>query len=125
MDPKAKLNDLIRLAGEALNVKLDADVMPFVEKTDLYLTELEQWQEMVKTEDPFGAAAGLSEPAKTEIRELVAKLSELHQTLMKAASESRDEVGSKMKDVHRRASGLRKYVDKLPSRISIAGKRKG
>jgi hypothetical protein len=122
---QTKVGRLTALAREALAVPEDGDVEVFIQKTDIYLRELEAWQKDLGPEGIAGKPGTLAEGEKAELRNLVSALNQIHQDLITRASGTREKVGTAMGDLHKRATGMKKYIDRFPSRITIAGKRKG
>ncbi len=118
-----QIEKLITMAETAVSCREDEDIEAFVMATETYLNSLEMWQAEVKTQ-----ALGKSDPEKEadpELREALNTLGAVHQKLMQKADVARDNVGSQMGDMHKKAQGLKRYIDILPSRISVSGKRKG
>ncbi len=125
MAPLEAVTELIRSAASALAEECLVDAELFVERVDTYLQKLESWQAEIREVNPFAGNSLLSEREKEELRLRIEELNEKHQLLMTRASSVKDDVGEKMGDLHRRSSGLKKYVDTFPPRITIAGKREG
>ena len=116
---------LLALAEEALQLRGGPSVEEFIGKTGEYLDALEVWQKGMNQDNPLLPGSSVSEAEKQMLRGEIEQLNELHQRLLSQAGAAKDDVGTQMSEVHRRASGLRKYIDSGPSRITIAGKRKG
>lgn len=125
MTDREKVEKLIALAREALLHTGEDAIESFVVTVGTYLEELESWQSEVAEKNPLGEKSAFPEEEKEALRSLVSELNEIHQQLMSRTEETKDQVSAAMGDMHRRASGMRKYIDKLPPRISITGKRKG
>ncbi|HQH26107.1 MAG TPA: hypothetical protein PLP17_01810 [Oligoflexia bacterium] len=124
-DERQNLERLNYLVGEALAVPEDGSLDEFVAKTEGYMEALEAWQAEIGQSGLSNQTSELPEHEKSMLRELISSLNERHQQLMVRAGMAKDNVGAAMGDIHRRAAGLKKYVDSYPSRITIAGKRKG
>jgi len=116
---------LLSLAQAALIVYNEGDLDSYVGKTNEYLSQLESWQQQIAGNNPLAEGSPLADAEKNELRTLLQSLNEIHQQLMKHAVDARDHVGIEMGDLHRRATGMKKYLDVLPQRITIAGKRQG
>ncbi len=119
------VSNLVALAESALASAEQKVVDEFVVKTGEYLDALEKWQQAMNQCNPLLEGRELSDGERASFRAQIEKLGDLHQRLLNDAGSTKDDVGTKMSDVHKRAAGLRKYIDSAPSRITIAGKRKG
>jgi hypothetical protein len=118
-----RIEKLILMAEDAVAFREVQEIEAFVASTENYLNELEMWQAEVKALS--SAQEDGTRESDPRIREALNRLGEIHQKLMQKADVAKDNVGSQMGDMHKKAQGLKKYIDILPSRITIAGKRKG
>lgn len=118
------LTELIACAERALGVPAEQGVESFLELAASYLESFEQWQNGLDESNPLQSEL-LSSPEKEAFREELLRLSVLHQQLIERAGGEKSELSSQMGEMHRKAAGLKRYVDNFPSRISIAGKRRG
>lgn len=125
MADQGKITDLQAMAKAALAIADAADAEAFVAETGKYLVAFENWQKGLGGKNPLSDSSPLPPAEKEVLRKELTELNELHQRLIQRASQEKDNVGSAMGDMHRRAAGLKKYIDILPSRITIAGKREG
>lgn len=125
MNTRESVVELITLAEQCLESSKENAVDEFVAKTGEYLDLLSKWQEAMNSHNPLVEDESLSEEQRASFRQQIERLSELHQELLSKAGSTKEDIGSKMSEVHKRATGLRKYIDSAPSRITIAGKRKG
>ncbi|MCB0322333.1 MAG: hypothetical protein KDD69_02135 [Bdellovibrionales bacterium] len=125
MPSEAEVHELIAKAKAALALTGSPELELFVARTGEYLDALEQWQQAMAQQNPLVEPSALTPEAKESFRRSVEALNQVHQELMDRAGAAKEEVGQQMGEVHRRASGLRKYIDSGPSRITITGKRKG
>jgi len=66
-----------------------------------------------------------SEEAKQELRGRIEVLQTNHAQLVSELNLLKGEVVEHLGEIHRRGKALRTYIDRFPSRVSIAGKRKG
>ena len=135
-DLSVKLIELMELARELADDAAETDPALFVERVGPYLEKFEEWQQAHRlyvgdadTERSEtgvrGSSDQLTEAERGELRAKIAALAEVHLKVLQYANDHKDRVGEKMSHVHRRAYGLKAYVDRFPSRITIAGKRKG
>lgn len=125
MEENERVQSLISLAEQALRISKEEGVELFTERTGAYLDALEQWQTQIKGQNPLVDPSPLNAEERQSLRSLIERLGELHQELMTRAGAEKEEVGQQIGEVHKRAAGLRKYIDTAPSRITVAGKRKG
>lgn len=80
-----------------------------------YLEDFDRWAAAMS------ATGAPSEP----LRGALEQLSGLHQQVTERADLHREKIKWDLGETHRRAQGLKAYVDRFPSRITIAGKREG
>lgn len=116
-----QLSYLVALAREALIVSIDREEL-FVEKVTAYLEQFESWRTGIEQQGDSGEESILS---SEECRPQLELLQKLHQEVLSRATVQRDLVAHQLGEIHRRAQALKKYVDRYPSRITIAGKREG
>jgi len=100
------------LATPAIESEAEAD--SFVQKLDHYLGRVDSLEPRLKT-----AAPG-SVPAET-----VQKLLAVHGAVTARTENEKELVRRKISLLHQRSTALRNYLDRLPGRISITGKREG
>ena len=125
MSEEQRIRTLIALAQKALVAADSIDLTDFVDATETYLSALEQWQAEVNARGTPLVATVSGEQEKESLRQRVKELQEVHQILLSRAADTKEGVGVQMSELHKRASGMKKYVDTFPARITIAGKRKG
>lgn len=125
MSEQERVQRLIVLAREALASSNEDSVEDFVVRIESYLQELESWQKEASQNNPLKEDSGLSDEERGVLRDAISELDQVHRELMAGTEQTKDGVGAAMGDLHRRSSGLKKYIDTQPSRISITGKRKG
>lgn len=125
MDLVSRLKTLVGYADAALAIDSAVEADRFLDAISLYLAELESWQREVQLEKPLAPDSLLSDGEKVAFRADVERLIALHQKLLQHAGLAKEEVGQRMGELHKKATGLKKYVDTLPARITIAGKREG
>lgn len=118
------LSELIASAERALGVPSEQGVEGFLEHAASYLESFEKWQKGLEDSNPLQSEL-LSSSEKEAFREELLRLSALHEQLIDRAGGEKSELSSQMGEMHRKAAGLKRYVDNFPSRISIAGKRRG
>ncbi len=116
-DLVSRLKSLTAQAGAIVAIPED-DLVAFVEQVDVYLAALDSWREDVVRQAPAPAIA-------EQIRANVGALQGLHADVLKRADAAKERVRGEIGDVQRRASALKSYVDTLPSRISLVGKKEG
>lgn len=116
--------ELKKLANAALAAAGREDAQTFVDSTEAYLTALEQWQQQTANRKA-SLSDGLDENRTVQLRAALEELQTLHRRLLEKAALTKDEVGEQLGDVHRRAQGLKRYLDVYPSRVTITGRRKG
>lgn len=97
----------------------------FVADVSEYLDSFEKWAKLAETYNSGGERKSLPQEEQERIKNHVEELGGLHLEVIDLANRFKDEVAEKMGEVYRRAQGMRRYVDRLPQRITIAGKRKG
>ncbi len=125
MEEERRVSDLIVLAQKAMSLADGFDLVAFVDATEAYLSTLEAWQAEVNARGTPLVASVDSEQEKESLRQRVKELQEIHQRLLSRAADTKEGVGVQMTELHKRATGMKKYVDTFPARITIAGKRKG
>lgn len=113
----SRLSALIEHAREIVAIPAE-ELEAFVQQVDVYLETLELWREDVVSKTPPSAVADL-------IRAKVGELQTLHAEVLQRADSAKERVRGEIGDVQRRASVLKSYVDTLPSRISLVGKKEG
>ena len=121
----ARVQNLIELAEKAIGDFELAPTEEFVLHTESYMAQLEAWQSEMGPDGLSNFAAAISPEDKAKLKQCVTHLNELHAELIRRAETAKQQVGAEMGDLHKRAVGLRKYVDTYPSRVTITGKRKG
>ncbi len=97
----------------------------FVEAVSEYLDRFEHWSLLAERYNDGPDRKRLSEAEQQRIRKQVEELAGLHLEVIDLANRHKDDVAEKMGEVHKRAQGMKRYVDRLPQRITIAGKREG
>ena len=116
------LSQVMQLANQALSIS-DPTGAEFLEASETYLAALEEWRK------DFAAVEGAELDAPTVkdpvLRSKITELQVLHRSLTEKAKVGKDNVQHEMGDVHKRTQVLKTYVDILPNRISVAGKREG
>jgi hypothetical protein len=127
----AALTNLLKLARE---LTADDDVLPapagiaaenFVQSVSEYLDRFEQWTKLADRYNAGPERDQLPDPEKQRLKRSIEDLVGLHLAVIELANRHKDDVAEQMGEVHKRAQGLRRYVDRLPQRVTIAGKRKG
>ena len=117
-----ELEELIATAKAALSLRNSPDIDFFLTEIGYYLDQLQAWQGRVEATKPF---ENIASSEKETLRGLMSQLQEAHEQLLTIAGGTKEEVGKQLQEVTHRASGLRKYVNTLPARITITGKRQG
>lgn len=118
------IDSLIRHAEEALAVP-ETDVDQVLGKLDRYLVEFEKWQESLGGKNPLAKDSLLSPETQKKLRTQIEKLSTLHQQVVTRAETNRQGVHRQIAEIRKRTQALKAYIDRYPSRITIAGKREG
>ncbi len=119
-----QLRVLIQRANDTFSLDPTLDVEQYLGALGGYLEQFNDWQRVIES----GGTDYLSTLAveeRDELRDLVLELDEIHQRIISRVDENRTRLGLELGEVHRRGKALRAYVDHLPPRISITGKRKG
>jgi len=111
-------NDVLALAKAAQA----AEGEEFVTKVDLYLNAFDAWQKKVEKNSSLLPKEGSE---LESFRGVVQQLNAVHQTIISQANDEKESVANELGALHKRAQGLKSYVDRFPKRISITGKRKG
>ena len=116
---------LSSLAAAALAEAGGSDVNLFAERVENYLAAVDQWQQANPEGALREAVMQLPEDRRAVVRSELEALSRVHQQVLDATAQHRDAVAHRIGQVQVRTKQIRKYVDTLPSRITIAGKRQG
>jgi len=111
------VEQILGLASAALE---SGDADAFLENVERYLTAFEDWQRSAPAE-----LEGLTEAERDEYRQQVNALAALHNQVTANALERKGEVLSRIGEIRHRTMALKRYIDRYPSRITIAGKREG
>lgn len=109
------LRDLLDLAQAALTAHGRED---FIERTANYLDAFEVWQS-------HAPQIPTSPLERETLKQEILKLQNVHQQVLDSSVDARDEIAEAMRVLHRRAEGAKRYLDVLPSRISVTGVRRG
>lgn len=123
-DAFGQVRHLIELAQHALQLE-QSDPAPLLAEVDAYLQEFERWQGNIAQVNPLGTTSAFSEREKIEFRNQLLELEQVHQELVTRAESCRDQIRSDITEIRKRTQGLKAYIDRYPSRITIAGKREG
>ncbi|MCC6953279.1 MAG: hypothetical protein IT290_04105 [Deltaproteobacteria bacterium] len=118
------VEQLIQLARRALELPVD-EAASLVAALEDYLQAFDSWQLALSGTNPLAPDSPLSESERDSFRSSVQQLETLHRAVLELAQNNRDRVYNQMGGVRKRAQALRAYIDKYPSRITIAGKREG
>ena len=115
------------IADEEITSPLPAErsAERFVESVSAYLDQFEKWTALAERYNSGEERHKLPEAEQNRLRQEVEQLVGLHLQVIDLANQHKDDVAEQMGEVHRRAQGMRRYVDRLPHRITIAGKRQG
>ena len=105
---------LKRLAEQVLSLD-QAATEPFLNLVTEYLESFDRWS----------VAVSVTGVPSESLRGALEELSGLHQQVIERADSHREKIKWDLGEIHRRAQGLKAYVDRFPSRITIAGKREG
>lgn len=120
----AQVRRLIELAQHALQLGL-LDPAQLLVEVDAYLQEFELWQGNIAQVNPLGPTSSFSDNEKVQFRNELLELEQVHQELVTRAESCRDQIRSDITEIRKRTQGLKAYIDRYPSRITIAGKREG
>lgn len=112
-------------AKDVLEADRQGDVNLFLEKVGLYLDSFDAWKNEVEKVNPLDDSSSLSDAEREYLRAQIKELDVVHRAVVLRAVEIKDSVADTIGDVHKRAKVARAYIDQFPSRITIAGKRKG
>ena len=119
------VRELTAEAEAISSLSLESDLEQVLLQADSYTARLESWKNQVEEAAPFEAESDFTTAQKEAFRAQVLVFQDRHLALTERLSGARDLVTQQMGDLHKRAKALRTYVDRFPSRITIAGKRKG
>ena len=108
-----ELAQLIELAESALRIE-DGAVDAFIDHVDGYIAILEGW-----------SSAALEQQLPPELKPQVERLNGLHEQVIERASRLSKDLGAQLGTANKKGRVLRAYVDRLPARITITGRRKG
>lgn len=114
-----QIKNLIDRASAVVGAEEADDVELFLKSVTEYLEAFDVWQA------DLGDTATLSEEERERARPEVEKLNQMHNQVMAITESKKGLVTAEMKNLHKRAGALKKYIDRYPARITIAGKRKG
>lgn len=120
MSQLEQITNLTTLAKEILSLTGEVEPDLFHQKTNYYLEQFGKWQDSVESD---GLSVG--DDPDNPLREALAQLLSHHEQVVARVEMLKGEVLDALTDVHKRGKALRSYVDRYPSRITIAGKRKG
>ncbi len=112
---KQEIEKIIQSAKNALAIEQD-DLELFLEHVGIYLEQLELWRAKIK-ENNF--------TQENSFQALLKQLSILHQEVTERANSAKDHVSVELAEVSKRAGALKAYVDHLPQRVTMTGKREG
>ena len=98
------------------------DRLPEIEK---YLQDFEAWRVRIEGENPLAAAAAASDTERAELRAAIEYLYEKHLEFAGRLTLVKRDVARQLGEIHQRGRALKAYIDRYPSRITVAGKRKG
>lgn len=113
-DLKKELVALANLADQVVATDVQ-DVEAFAEVVERYLQAVERWRTAVE----FGGGRESLDQAAVEA------LQSKHQKVIDLVGRVKTGVLNEISGVQRRAQVLKAYVDNIPSRVSITGKREG
>jgi hypothetical protein len=106
---------LIQLAEQALAAGSES-TDAFLLRAGDYLSALERWKSQIESQPP---ARG------TLPKELLQRLDETHRKVSTEAEKQLSSVAAELGGANKKAKALKLYVDRLPQRVTIAGRRKG
>lgn len=128
MELKALVDEVKALRAEAeelASMELPAELDQVLDRAGRYLERFEEWRRGIESSRPFDAASALSPAEQEELRAAVKEYQATHLVLVERLTGLKDGLAGQMGELHRKAKALKSYVDPYPSRITIAGKRKG
>lgn len=124
---QGELRYVISLAEKAFQIQEEISSTEFLDALDLYLYELEKWQETYR--EYLGEISEekvhIEENERIELRSNLDKIKEIHHALIGRAQTLMSDVNSELSQVNKKAIGIKKYVDILPHRISVNPVKKG
>lgn len=109
--------------AEAKNVlSLESSVEPqqFLSALEKYLTTFDEWRLAGERDQPPAA-----DPERANYRAVIEELNGLHARISAVVEEKKDQIRAKMGDIKRRTQIVKTYIDRYPSRVTIAGRRQG
>ncbi len=122
---REEVEKLVAAAEKALKSHSMGDKEAFLLDVGVYLDDFEIWYSKHGGSDIAQVFGDLSESERASVRPLVERLMKLHSEVINNVQQEKDNTAGQLSDVHRRGVAARAYIDQLPSRISITGKRKG
>lgn len=114
MSEEGRIRELLTQARYVLEEESDAE--EFLARSTPYLDAFDQWQ------NTFSPEVLSQHP---ELRRELNQLSAVHQQILDRGRALSTEVLQQIGDTNKRGSVLRTYLDRLPSRVTITGKREG
>jgi hypothetical protein len=119
----------VQRQGEKSLAFIDSGEDPsiFLDMLDAYLILLENWQAEHKEflAGVSDATVDLSVSERESLRASLEQIKVLHANLMERSQDLMSEVHSELGNINKRARGIRKYVDTLPSRVSVRPVKRG
>ena len=92
---------------------------------ETYLNDFEEWRGQIERKNPLeDSAAGTAED-KAQLRAAIGQLYERHLEFSGRLTLLQRDVARQLGEIHQRGRALKAYIDRYPSRITVAGKRKG
>ena len=117
MNPMLTLLERTLSCGRAL-IEHSAD------RSEEYLGQLDQYLALV---DSFAKSdpSSLNEAERTQFETKGRELMDIHSQILSRSEEEKASVREELLGVRKRMQGLRAYLDKLPARVTVTGKRQG
>lgn len=119
LEKSQEIETLLVHAKAILTIDNDTNFDLFLEKLETYLHKLEQWQK--QTEQQEFPVQGLNSP----FAKLLEELHNVHSQVVDCANSRKEALREELSGIYKRAQGMKAYIDRFPSRITIAGKRQG
>lgn len=109
------------------HVTSGGDPSEFLNMLDIYLSQLEVWQKKhaATLQSISNGSLNVSDADRAELRALLENVKVIHSELIANSQNLMQEVHTELGSINKRAQGIRKYVDTLPSRVSTTSFKKG
>ena len=123
-DSPVTVSVLLALARRTLELPQE-DAAALVAALEEYLEAFDRWQSALQGNNPLAPDSPVPAAEREAFRSQVEALEVDHRAVLELAQQNRDRIHTQMGGMRKRAQALKAYIDRYPSRITIAGKREG